>query len=308
MADFELIKVSSNRLEDFICAWEEAFSRKLEQELYRWLFNGRNIIYAALVDGELAAGYCLYPLEAIVAGEQKTVLLCNNVFVSPRYQGRHLFVKLGRKALQDAGENAQGDIALGIPNALALPGHRRVGWGVQSPIKFLEKSVTGRHSEIEGNWLKGCLGDTLRLKFEACSRRASRNRQFSILKTSDFIRWRFEGKPGVQYWFGYVSVGDEISAYCVCKFYEPKKTLHFVDIDGWDDESIARLILQAEKLPEKFQRLNVWGTTAQHEIFRRVGYELSADQDNFILIDPKDMKAVYLEGELNLTLADNDVY
>ncbi|MFW3616930.1 GNAT family N-acetyltransferase [Billgrantia antri] len=308
MVDFKMIKVSSERLEEFISSWEEAFSRRLNKELYRWLFVGNNIIYAALVKDEIAAGYCLFPLDAIVDGERKVALLCNNVFVSPRFQGHHLFVKLGRRALQDAGSNAYGDIALGIPNTLALPGHRRVGWGVQPPIKFLEKNTSWSCEEIEGNWVKGGVSGTLRAKLEACSRRASQNRAFSILKTAEFIRWRFESKPGVQYWFGYIEEGKEVSAYCICKYYDPTLTLHFVDVDGWDDMAVEKLILQAEKIPENFRRLNVWESTAKCDVFRQVGYKNSTDQNNFILIDPKTMQAANPKGKINLTLADNDVY
>jgi len=305
---FDLAVVTLPKLKGFVFSWEEAFSRKLDSSVYNWIFNENNIIYAGLVEGEIAAGYCLYPLPCILNGEEKIALLCNNVFVNPRFQGQHLFVKLGKLALDDAGRNDYGQIAFGIPNALALPGHKRVGWGVQKPIGFLEKDATAKGIQ-SAHWVYGALAPHQRVDIEECSRTASSGRNFSIIKTVEFINWRYESKPSVRYWFGlkYDEKG-KLSAYCVCKFYEPASSLHFIDIDGVDKDAIALLIREANSLPESFDKINVWASTAHHDLFVGTEYCPSEKEDNLIFIAPEGRKPLYIEDNINICLGDNDVY
>ena len=123
-------------------------------------------------------------------------MLCNNVFVCPGHQGKHLFVKIGKAALADAQSNHYGSIAYGIPNALALPGHKRVGWGVQSPIYFLEKQVSNTSTERLNRWDYGELERNDRRNIASCSRNSAKNRTFSIVKDEAFIKWRYESKLG----------------------------------------------------------------------------------------------------------------
>lgn len=306
--EFDLAVLGRESLSGFISSWEEAFGRSLDSSVYEWIFDGRNIVYAARIKGEVAAGYCLYPLSCMLNGEVGIALLCNNVFVNPRYQGRHLFVKLGKLALEDAGLNGRGEIAFGIPNALALPGHKRVGWGIQEPIRFVEK-ITGPKEKNLAVWVFGELTQSQRADIEKCSRDASIGRAFSIIKTEDFVRWRYESKPGVQYWFGlrYDDNGNLI-AYCVCKFYELSSSLHFIDIDGVDKEAIALLVSEANNLPEDFERLNVWSSTAHCKIFIDAGYYFVEKQDNLIFIEPGSRNPVYFQENTNICLGDNDVY
>lgn len=307
MSDIQLIQVDQGCRNDFIQAWESAFSRALDPSIYDWIFDGVNVIYAALIDGEIAAGYCLYPLKCVFRSKPSTALLCNNVFVHPDYQGKHLFVKLGKLALRDAGEKGYGDIVLGIPNKSALPGHKRVGWGVQPPIKFLEKKRS-QSAKKETVWIQSGLSTVQRSQIQACSEDASRGRDFSVIKTVEFINWRYESKPGASYWFGLDYENGKLMAYCVCKFYEPTKTLHVLDIDGVSSRSLRRLIEETSNISESFEKINIWGTTAHALLFREAGFEEVDLEDNLIFITPGDLQAVHFNENINICLADNDVY
>lgn len=308
MQQIKLTVIGSDRFSEFIHAWEDAFSRKLDTQIYNWIFDGKNIMYAAMLDGDIAAGYCLYPFEAIWQGEKKTALLCNNVFVVPKHQGKHLFVKLGKLALDEAGRKGHGHVAYGIPNKLALPGHKRVGWGTQPPIRFFAKQRAEAPRFLPDNWQKGTLSQIKKDDIERCSRESSKNRSFSIIKTAQFVHWRFESKPGTHYWFGFKYRGSTLLAYCVCKFYEPGNVLHFIDIDGIDSNSISQLAMEAEHIPETFEKLNIWGSTAKIKVFENLGYCPSDVEDNLIFINPKSMMPLHLSGDFNISLADNDVY
>ena len=308
MGEYDLIKIDAARRSDFISAWEVAFDRKLAAEVYEWLFNTRNIIYAFTQGGEIAAGYCLYPVSCVWQGHQETALLCNNVFVCPTHQGKHLFVKISKAALNDARENSYGAIAYGVPNALALPGHKRVGWGVQDRIGFLEKKTCRTDKSQKNEWRLGELNETDRVSLAECSKNASIDREFSILKERDFVRWRYESKPGVKYWFGLVKKGKEIIAYCVCKFFEEKSALHIIDLDGTDKDALVSLIEDFEAIPEAFTLINVWSTTIHRDLFLSNGYDNSDESNHFIAFNIGDLKPVFFDKNINFCLGDNDVY
>lgn len=308
MSDYEFIKIGDDKKNDFILAWEAAFNRELKPEVYDWIFNENNVKYALLFGSEIVAGYCLYSLPCIWQGRHSIALLCNNVFVCPEHQGKYLFVKISKAALNDASRDGVAKVAYGIPNSLALPGHKRVGWGIQDPIKFIEKETKARQGSTVNEWKYGIIDDDTRRGLAFCSEIASRDRAFSILKDENFIRWRYEAKTGVDYWFGISKKNGQISAYCICKFYWEKRALHVVDIDGLDDDSVRSLINDIEFLPEKFEIINIWSSTIHKTLFCSEGYSISSEIDNFIAINMDNLKPVSLDLGVNLCLGDNDVY
>lgn len=307
MSDYFFVKIDHKFMGEFISAWENAFDRVLEKAIYDWIFDGKNLIYAFLFDDKVVAGYCLYPLECILNKERKTALLCNNVFVSPSHQAKNLFVKLGRLALNDAGVKGLGDIAYGIPNRLALPGHKRVGWEIKPKINFI--SAKRKQSTTYGlTFKKGMLTESEKKAIEQCSLVSSKSRDFSVLKTLEFVDWRFERKPNTSYWYGFEYNDNELVAYCVCKYFSDKKTLHFVDIDGFDSTAISKLIVSAHNIPEDFDRLNVWDSTAHKDIFLGCDFKEENLTDNLIFINPADVSNTFFLDNVNVTLSDNDVY
>ncbi|CAM3795401.1 GNAT family N-acetyltransferase [Vreelandella rituensis] len=308
MNEYDLVKINSSQKNGFISAWEAAFNRKLASEVYEWIFDNRNIIYAFIQEGEIVAGYCLYPVSCVWQGLPATALLCNNVFVCPGHQGKHLFVKISKASLNDAHENNYGAIAYGVPNVLALPGHKRVGWGDQDKIGFLEKKVFRVNKRQKNEWFFGQLSEPDRSGLAECSKKASKEREFSIVKDRDFVRWRYESKPGVKYWFGIVRKKKEVVAYCVCKFFGEKSALHIIDLDGTDKDALASLLEDVEAIPEGFKLINVWSTTIHRSLFLSNAYDDSEDGDNFIAFNVSDLKPVYFGQNINFCLGDNDVY
>lgn len=305
--EYEFSILPPNKRQEFIKSWEKAFKRQLEPCVYDWIFDSTNLIYVAMYAHEIAAGYCLYPVDGIVSGEATKALLCNNVFVDPKHQGKNLFVRLGKYALQSAGALGY-RFAYGIPNAMALPGHLRVGWSLQPTIGFLEKARGDIRIAKTSEWCYGILTDKQLRAIEDCSVRASVGRGFSILKTSEFVRWRYLSKPSVKYWFGLAWCDGILSAYCVVKFYAEKNCVHFVDIDGTDSDAVTSLIRSVDSINSSFKFSNVWDSTAHANCFLDCGYATSSHKDSLIFIDPLYLKKITVEGRVNLVLGDNDVY
>ncbi|MEP7056220.1 MAG: GNAT family N-acetyltransferase [Caldimonas sp.] len=291
----------------FIQAWERSFVRVLSQQTYGWIFNGKNRLYAAFDSNEIAAGYCLYPLEAMVAGKPGRAALCNNVFADPKHQGKFLFSRLGRFALQAAA--AEGiSLAYGLPNRSALPGHRRVGWKWQT-VPFLarkrDRPTTRKQDAL--HWSQVTPSAAELAKIEDCSRRSASGRNFSIIKTAEFASWRFVQRPLAEYWFATIKSHQDVCAYAVAKYFAERRCLHILDIDG-AVAAVEKLIAAIDTIDAPFDCANLWSSTAHRGSFERAGFSLSDESNTLILIDPTTLKGLAIESGLNLALADNDVY
>lgn len=308
MNEYNLVKIVADNKNDFIMAWESAFNRRLASEVYEWIFDGRNIIYAFVQDEKIVAGYCLYPVSCVWQGRLSTALLCNNVFVCPDHQGKQLFVKISKASLKDAHDNFYGSIAYGVPNVFALPGHKKVGWGVQDRISFLEKKTNRSEKNQNNEWFFGQLSESERAGVAECSKVASLGREFSVLRDQNFVRWRYESKPNAKYWFGIARQNNDVIAYCVCKFFKEKSTLHIIDFDGTDKNALISLIEDIECINEEFELINIWSTTIHRNLFISNGYNDSENGDNFIALSVEDLKPIYFSENINFCLGDNDVY
>jgi hypothetical protein len=308
MSDYQLQRISQSQRTRFIAAWENSFSRTLDSGIYNWIFDGKNILYALVFDGEISAGYCLYPLPCMINGQIKSALLCNNVFVSPQHQGKQLFVRIGKLSLTNAAENGEGILAYGIPNKLALPGHKRVGWDVRTPIAFLESIRKSATSPLGANWTWNVLNEQMRSDIEKCSTLSAIGRDFSIIKTAQFVQWRYESKPSAKYWFGFKYHMHQLLAYCVCKYFEEGHVLHFIDIDGVDENAVSQLIDESQSIPEKFDKLNIWESSIHRQLFVNKGYQASDITNSLIFIDPSKLAPFDIGGNINIVLGDNDVF
>lgn len=292
----------------FIEAWESSFGRRLAPEVYEWIFGDRNRLFAVMSKQEVVAGYGLMPAEAVVSGEPARIALCNNVFVTPDYRSRMLFSKLGRHALQAMGRDGFA-LAYGMPNAEAVPGHRRVGWSME-PLPFLARKRIDAPLPASSNvrWQEQAPSDAWLQALERCSRRSAVGRSLSMIKTEEFARWRYIQRPGVNYRFGFVADGNELRAYAVAKIFEPRNHLHVIDIDGDDPAAVEALIASLDSVEESFADINLWAATAHRALFEANGYFPSTETSTLILIDPASLTGRTKGAAANVVLADNDVF
>ena len=307
LQECDFIKIDLSRRIAFISAWEAAFERQLSPKIYNWIFDENNLVYAAICDKKIVAGYCLYPMDAVVNATFRKACLANNGFVIPEYRRNNLFVRLSQFSLRDAGSNGI-SIAYGISNEHALPGHKKVGWSVLPTLQFLEKKRVTHPRKDGVSWCEAPLNDVQRADIACCSRRSSFHRLFSIIKSPQFIRWRYESRPDVKYWFGLQYQDNILRAYCVCKYFSEKKWLHFIDIDGDSSGAVETLIESAQLLDMPFTSSNVWSFTAHSKLFLDQGYKEMPSGRHFILIQPSDLSGIDVIGDINLVLGDNDVF
>lgn len=302
-------KVEERHIDLFIAAWEDAFSRKLNEDIYFWLFKKPNKLYAVFDNEKIVAGYCLLEYQSVLDKQIVKAALCNNVFVSSSHQGKNLFVKLGRYALNQA-QNDGIKIAIGIPNQNAIPGHKRVGWTFQDKVYFLEKpkidSAHPIHKDII--WLKA--GDCLKFvdSVENLSKIVSRNRSFSIIKTKDYFIWRYIARPNNQYRYAFYIQKGVLQGYMICKYYEPLNRIHIIDIEVTEESVCYELINAAESLQNDYKLINILESTAYKSCFLKSGYVVSSEYNEAILIKPYNKDSITFGSSYNLVLGDNDVF
>lgn len=308
---FEYREISSaSDLDAFKSAWEHAFSRQLHPALFNWLFKQRNRLFIVASDGGVAAGYGLLPGKACLHGKPIQMALCNNVFVTPEYQTKNLFVRLGRFALQEAGRTGA-ELALGVPNRNAIPGHKRVGWTFLEPTHFLEirrESLPSPEHAREVRLLTREQCGHILPQIEQLSLRNSLARSFSVLKDAEHFRWRYLERPLVDYRFLAGYAGGQLTGYAVVKYYPERNYMHLIDLECIDDDWCADLVAATRRFAEPFHALDCWDATQYRQTLIALGFQRSPQTNELIAIYPYRREAVDLGPKVNLVLGDNDVY
>jgi len=144
--------------------------------------TGKNQWYAAFDNTRPVALYGLLPMDVSYKGFQMKGALCNNVGTVPEYRKRGIFVDLGRYALQDF----HADIAIGIPNEAAVPGHMKVGWKRVGTLELLS-GESNRLGDVPYCVLEGFQFDLPEYEPD-----------FLVSRNAEWRKWRYS-KPGVEY-------------------------------------------------------------------------------------------------------------
>jgi len=104
-----------------------------------WLYKNNptgSIIGAdACLGNEVVGQVLAIPGEYLLGGKAVRGLLAVNVVVHPKFQGRHLFKKLGMKMCEYGAEDGY-EFVIGISNAAATPGWvRQMGFQLVQPLE-----------------------------------------------------------------------------------------------------------------------------------------------------------------------------
>lgn len=309
--EFRLLMEDSQKLK-FVHGWEHAFSRSFEMRDYEWIFDPRNLVYGAFEQDTLCAGYCILQSQAVFQGNLVKSGLCNNVFVTPEYQGCHLFTKLGRYVLSAVGEMGI-QILVGLPNESSLPGHRRVGWTTFPPNFYLEKKILEDESvtqlEDERITLMTSLNFPLwKEAFTEFAFKISHGRSFSIIKEADYFSWRYLRRPSGDYKIFIYQEHGTVKGYVVYKYYQPFKRIHILDVEAENETVFFELLKAAGTIKEPVSLINVLSSTIYADYFSRAGYCKSEEYSNLIAYDPLSNAPVSLGDTCNLVIGDNEVF
>ena len=314
--DFEFCEIEYSKYkEEFLDAWKVAFSRKIDDSIFDWLFGGafRNRIFVAFEKNgkKILAGYCLLELISNIKEVTVTCHLCNNVFTVPDFRHHDIFVNLGRFALSKI--SLESYFAFGIPNAVAIPGHKRVGWKVCEPLFFYGKKP--KMEPISGNLSFQHLQPKDCKSLENISKINIAKGNIGIFKTSDFFYWRYFSRPKTDrnyYYIGLYENGVLLGYIIISHFFE-KNFTHILDIGAYSPVSIDALLSYASIFSNEIGAifLTTWASPSllhnlSSEKFKEIG-----DQSNLILkcFDLKmEDKLFSLINKNGFVLGDNDVF
>ena len=311
---FHQLRYSSDG-KKFTKSWELAFEREFDQRAYDWLFSEHtgNHVYVAECNysGEIAAGYCMLEQTAIADGVETKCFLCNNVFSSPKFRQHNLFVRLGRHVLSLC-DKAKA-IAIGIPNSLALPGHRRVGWTPLPSLPFVSRDPSLDDSLNHLDVRELTLADLSRV--EEISRNNTLDASFFIIKTPKFFRWRYFDRPliGRDYYRFSLFEHGEMVGYLILSHYHQEQLAHILDANAFTESQLDSLIKYAVDSASRLgvRRINSWASPASITYLSRTGFARDNSDSNFIA------KQLGTWGESScqelfcrslISLGDNDVF
>ncbi|MDW2798068.1 GNAT family N-acetyltransferase [Clostridium boliviensis] len=308
--EFRLLTVDSEKLE-FVRGWEHAFNRSFDMQDYEWIFDSRNLVYGAFDQTVLCAGYCILQSRAVFHGQLVKSGLCNNVFVTPEYQGCHLFTKLGRHVLLKAGERGI-KILVGLPNENSLPGHRRVGWTTFPKNYYLEKKVEDvEFDPLEDERIMSITPLNFPLWKEAFSEfvlRIPAGRSFSIIKEVNYFSWRYLKRASGNYKIFIYQEEGTVRGYVVYKYYQPSKRIHILDVEAENEAVFLELLKAAGTIKEPVSLINVLSSTFYADYFKRAGFSKSTEYSNLIAYTPLTKAPVSLGDTCNLVIGDNEVF
>jgi hypothetical protein len=305
--------------EEFISAWCSSFDREIPVEIFNWLFgsSSRNRIFIARCQETklIAGGYCLLPQKACIRGQMQLSFLCNNVFTVPQFRTFNIFVKLGRFALDRVSQD--GSLAIGIPNKLALPGHKRVGWHMSEPIKFVE--INSDAIELKNNTdidIQDINTSELSLISQFYSSVMDRM-LFSIVKDERYIRWRYFERPEISrtYYRKKILKKGKIVGYLILSYYHPGNKLHIIDLCTDSQDTLRYSLKFCNSLAKhlKANCINMWGSPYFLKSLPEDSFLVTNDLSNLIIKDLKQTKGVnssilnYFDDH-SLVLGDNDVF
>lgn len=276
------------------------FGKAFSPEWWRWYAqcpHRPQLTCIAEEAGKLVAAYSLLALDLRVGPETVPASLCNNVCVHPEWQRRGLFVALGHYALEQ--DRARGRVvALGMPNAQALPGHLRVGWREVVPLsRFVRLRPTPR--------LHRCFWVT---RFDPGLADCGPAHGVRVVHDLDWLTWRLRRRPERYYTILATERRGTLGGYVALKHYDDHglRKVHICDLAAVDSEAVLDLLAGAEDFAVGRDRLDCWTNPRApwRREFIEAGFEEEPSADRLIAYGDLDDG----QAPVSFTYSDNDVH
>jgi len=265
-----------NSSQEILSLFDKIFGRKFKIDILEWFAScptGGNVWYGAFYRDVPVAMYGLLPMKLNVNNQVYDGALCNNVGVTPEFQGKGLFQSLGEYALKDSNF----PIVVGIPNSKAVKGHKRIGWKSYGVLELLSGEVSERRIKFVE------LDD-----FIFCP--SNDDYQFSIVKNLDWLKWRYS-KPTIDYKQS-LFVNHQ---YVIWKNYQQKKQVL--------ETNNFKLAIELGGTVD----LWVFKDSSQSNYLKNHGFS-SILENEFILYQNENFELSFDADRCQFQLGDNDVF
>lgn len=299
--------------EKILSLYNYTFNRTISMEVFRWLNYscpfGPNRLYIAeeQTTSSIVGAYGLLPYKVKFNNEVIDGSLCTNVATHPDYQGRGIFVNLGKFALAQE-ERYESKISLGVPNKNALRGHLKVGFEIVSDLDFIV-NYSNKPEEFKATKI-----DRFSEKFDVLLSTSIDKMKFAVFKDHRFLNWRYFDRPDQEYHVYAYQDENTVSGFIVLKYFEENgyKKAHILDIYAINEHVFNDLLNVAKSFAftRNCQELNCWQirNSPYAPWFYKRGFELSANKDILIVKKNFGVKKALISQDWWFMLGDNDSY
>lgn len=236
---------------------QECFGRPLDRALFSWLHRNAPAgptldLVAAVPRAGIVGTYSLLPVRLRLGQRMMPASLAVGAAVHPAYRRRGIFTRLGREILSRAAAAGHA-FTLGKPNAHALPGHRRAGFGQLAELAVLRRvpPPPRPHACREVPAFDERLTEAFR--------RLSQGLSLAIVRDAAWVNWRLS-RPGGVYRRLVLADGERWRGWLVLKIYAgPKgRIAHVLDLWAEDAPALDELLAGAAELSQACRHIDLW--------------------------------------------------
>jgi hypothetical protein len=246
---------------EIVALLNATFRGPIDAATWEWYVYGNPIapsrVYLILEpDTDAPAGVIGFaPIQLRISGATVAGDYAHHLALKPMYRDTLSYVALLRRSLQ-AQASGKTKLTIGPPNRTAYPIHKKlmkwVDFGYLDCLKKLSpagKAHTCQEVKV--------FPDT----FEPFYARVSKNLNFCVEKTVEWMNWRFCRRPGSIYTAYTVGTPKEMAGYIVLKRWQDPdgyQKAHIIDFHAIDEASLTRLTDAAECYATGCNELNLW--------------------------------------------------
>lgn len=313
MDDFFIRLAAKEDIEEVLCLMRACFGERASftRKWYEWFnyaspigFN-RNYVAIDTDTNKFVGGYGLLPIRITVNGKIDQGSLCTNVMTHPDYQGKGLFVIMGRYCL-DAESKYESRLTLGVPNENAYPGHMKVGWMHLSDLVFIAKF------SFQCKSFKSQEVSVFDARLDEVNYRIAEQANFMVVKDHRFLNWRYPQRPDRPYRLFVFENKRNIDGYMVLKYFDDNgyRKTHILDIMACSEEAFGDLIFAAERCALGRDELNCWQIrhSVYEQLFANYGFTPISQKNTLIMHTNYGQEIRPEPTNWWFALGDNDVY
>lgn len=265
--------------DEILSVYNYAHKRNLTMEWFKWYdyscpYGANRLCVAEDRDASrIAAVWGMLPLKIKLNDKVVNGSFAANATTHPDYEHRGIFANLNRFVQsQEKGHGVE--VSIGIFGANDIWGMKHLGWEILGDLEFIACYSTNRTE----------MPDVVKVnrftrEFDSLLSKFYDRARFSILKTHDFLNWRYFDRPDVEYHAYAYRSGHSLAGFVVLKYFKENgyRKAHILDIYFLSQDVFVALINAAKNFSAQgdCNELNCWQTRHSPYLqwFYRNGFE-----------------------------------
>jgi len=295
---------------EIVALMNATFRTPLDPPTWEWYVygnpNGPSRIYLALEPEQdiIVGAIGFSPIWLKVAGASVLADYAHHLALNPAYRDTFSYLALLRHSLKGQGDGPT-KFAIGPPNRTAYPIHKKLTKWVDFGFLDCLRKLSPKSQPHSCRELKAFPDE-----FDAFYSSISKNLNFCVEKTADWVNWRFCRRPGFPYTVYASGNEDQFTGYVVLKQWtdpDGYRKAHIIDLHASDDAALVSLIAAAESYAAGFDELNLWAVDGYpyRNGLESIGFAASFRQPLIVRTYDGSMLA-YPDGQASFTYGDGD--